>query len=422
METARSTGNLTNGWYSLRWLLVLFAAAAALITAWQAQLHPPMNPEVECCDHLFYRSMVYNLWETTRPDLNLPPDNNPLHGIYQDPYHAQWLEQANGLNRQPPYVYRVATPLLVRAVTPLFAGDLHRGFYAVTFAALFLAAFVMAILIYLITRSTAAALLGILATGANYWIFGFNLNHFMLADPVALSALALATLFMFLRMPRAFFLTVLIGVFAKEIAIALVPAYFMYEWMSDGRVRLSSLVYAGLVGVSYAAFRVLLPIPVPTYSLAATFLPPSGILDVGVWIFVTFGVLAAFASSRIWFSKFAISLLPLALAALTAAFFATNRERAIIYAFPVVIIAVLSVPATTSRDRVIQLAPIPAWFLALVLQPYAGWKYVALGSVAVYLAIEFLFFRERLQNRARHRHRMFGAAGSSPPHSVQVKQ
>jgi hypothetical protein len=80
--------------------LVCRASSARGITV-AGKVKAPFNPDSGCCDHLFYRSMAYNLWDVTRTDLNLAPPDNRLWKAYDDLYFGQFLYAENGLDRQP---------------------------------------------------------------------------------------------------------------------------------------------------------------------------------------------------------------------------------------------------------------------------------------------------------------------------------
>ena len=54
--------------------LLLLALA---LTAGVATFAEPTDPSSTCCDHLFYRSMAYNLFVVTRPELNEWPTTLP---------------------------------------------------------------------------------------------------------------------------------------------------------------------------------------------------------------------------------------------------------------------------------------------------------------------------------------------------------
>jgi hypothetical protein len=55
-------------------------------------------------------------------DLDTIPAGNELEQLYGAADYG-WLDHRNGLARQPPYVYRVVTPLLARAISPMTGID-----------------------------------------------------------------------------------------------------------------------------------------------------------------------------------------------------------------------------------------------------------------------------------------------------------
>src|SRR5687768_563567 len=95
------------GKYVPFWMGCVLAVVAVLLTSWSAYFSAPFDPNTACCDHLFYRSMAYNTFGVSRPDLNVAPPETGLAAVYVEPYYAQWMEPLNGLHRQPPYAYRI---------------------------------------------------------------------------------------------------------------------------------------------------------------------------------------------------------------------------------------------------------------------------------------------------------------------------
>ena len=119
----------------------------------------PFDPDRDCCDHLFYRSMSFNLFAVTRPELDTPPPGSRLFVVYREPAYA-WLDPRNGLGRQPPFAYRIVTPLLARGVA--IAVGIDAAYYLVSFLALAGAAYFVGLSIFELTGSLIPAVAGVI--------------------------------------------------------------------------------------------------------------------------------------------------------------------------------------------------------------------------------------------------------------------
>ena len=170
-------------------MVVSLTIISVLLTGLIALLSHPWDPDSFCCDHLFYRSMSYNLFTVTRPDLNIPPPGNRLALVYEIPDYS-WLSPRNGLNRQPPYVYRVLTPLLARVIA--YATSINAAYYLISFLGLVGASVFIGLAIYELTGSQFPAAGGAVLFLANPWSASFNLHDYMLTDPMAFFFTAVA--------------------------------------------------------------------------------------------------------------------------------------------------------------------------------------------------------------------------------------
>jgi len=204
---------------------------------------------------------------------------------------------------------------------------------------------------------------------------------YTLTDPLAFLCLSAAVYFMATGNRRGFFAAAIVGVFVKEIVAAVLVAYLVRQaaarrlWVSDFLATLA-------VVTSYAAFRFLLHVPENAYDWRIAYLGLPKPQEMGLWFYATFLSLSIPAIARLWRTSLAWPLLPLVALAALAALFASNRERALIYAYPTVIVALLGVVA---RDRIalsLQLFPVAALPIAASAYLWTG-TLVAIQAAAV---------------------------------------
>lgn len=389
------------------WKVVLLAlVTAGLATGIVARLTPLFEPDATCCDHLFYRSMAYNLVGVTRPDLNVPPPGNRLPEVYRHPYWGRFMYEENGLNRQPPYAYRVLTPVLARLVAEAaYRGDINAGFSAVSFISLVLAGTFMALALWQVTGSAETAVVGAAVFASLYFAVGFNLFDYMLTDSLALGFVALAVFLLVSRRRLPFFLVCWVGVFNKETMLAVVPCYLLLE-LSERRPRLSTLGMTLLVFGSYAALRLLVPIPRDTYTFETTFVGLQVLPTLGETYLQVFGLLGITAASRVWLSPYGLVLAPIVGGAVAGCLFSGDHARTLVYAFPVVLIAALTVSVGSRAGRLLVVGPVVAYFVVLALEHRLGAdarvaKDVSLGAGLVLEVVFWAYYLRRAEPLVR---------------------
>jgi hypothetical protein len=370
---------------------LLLCLMAASLTGIIAAHQPAFDPNATLGDHLFYRSMAYNLFVVSRPDLNTPPA--ALRAGHERPETRRWLRPGNHLNRQPPYVYRVVAPLTARAIGYVAANDdAAAGFRVLALASVCAAAFFTSATVYALTRDPLAAAVASIALFANPWFANFNLYDYMLSDPLAMALIACSIWALARGMRTVFWISAFVAIFTKEIAIVLIPIGLWREYAQSGRVRPASIAIAASAAIAYGVFRVAMPIPGDSYSLSAVVQSPYGF---PVWAWRTFGILGISALARLRYVRLAIELLPLSLAAVAGSLLVTDHERALIYAFPMVVVAILGVRTRSARDRLLAYLPVVyvvAVRLAQIRVAWAGWWVVAVAAAAL---IEPLFTLSR---------------------------
>jgi hypothetical protein len=346
-------------------LLIVSVLATGIVAATSEPIHTD-----EMWDGLFYRSMAYNLFSVTRPDLDMPPPGNDIWEGYaraaSDPAE-HFLDPRNGLSRQPPYVYRVVTPLLARSVAAV-TGGIESGFYAISFVFLVLAGLFIGLTVLEVAGSVV---LGSLAAGA----FAFSpataradLSQFMLTDPLAFCLAALAVFALVRRNRLVFFAACMVGVFNKETMVPLLACYPLSEALLERHVRTSTLLLSGTILAAWTALRALLPVPVDRYSLLAEFVgAPSQAKLVILGLAVAYGPLLV-TVWRALGSRVALSLVPFALANVASMWFLGSTDRAAAMAIPFVLSMFWFWP-TNRVTRLLVLAPLVPYAIYVIAYP-----------------------------------------------------
>jgi hypothetical protein len=299
--------------------------------------------------------MSFNLFSVTRPELDRPPPGNRLLAVYRDPHFA-WLDPRNGLRRQPPFAYRIVTPLLARAASVPIGID--SAYYLVSFLALAGAATFVGLAIFELAGSLIPALAGAVAFLVNPFTAPFNLRDYMLTDPMAFLLSALAIWALVKRRPVLFFSACAVGVMNKESMLPMLAAYPLSAWWIHGRPPRGAALAALAIAGGWVLFRVALPIPVDTYSILDQLRWQDAERMAGSGL-VVFGVLAPAALRRPWRRIPLVSLLPFALGALLAAWFVDNLERAMAQALTAVCVGIFWLWPSGLRPQILALAPLP---------------------------------------------------------------
>lgn len=164
-----------------------------------------------------------------------------------------------------------------------------------------------------------------------------------------------------------FYVVCLIGVFNRESILPMVLCYPLSEQLLEQRQRWTTwLASAGVVG-AWLVLRLLLPIPVNRYSLAAEFVPTIAQAKmIAVAVLITFSVLLLTAW-RAAFSRVALSVTPLVVASIAAAWFVANTDRAVVQAIPFFLISLLGWWPVDRSEQFRVVAPALAFFVAVVV-------------------------------------------------------
>lgn len=341
-------------------MLLAFAAVVIGIQAWRT---PRMHPDALCCDHFYYRSMAANIPTVTRAEWDVVQRQTLMPVLYTDVHGARYLHAGNPLRWQPPYCYRLLTPLLVGVLTKTGL-SIDLGFYALTAAGLVLACWGIGLIVAR-TAPVWCAAVAMVAFATHGALTAVNLFDFMLVDPLTYAALALGIYALIHDRRALFFVVTTLGVFNKEIVAALLPCAVLMHWRRT--VPWRTVIASTLILVVYAAARWLVPVPVNTYSLFTAFVgvPPHIVFN----LWGLFGALGVTAVARFWRGREGWGLLPFFAALGISACCVSDVLRVYVLGFPALV--AISTMGMTSLSVVLPSA-------LLVVQRMLGGEWLCL--------------------------------------------
>lgn len=350
------------------------------------------DPDERCCDHLYYRSMAFNTFSETRPDLNVPPAGNPLAEEYSNETPHPYLRASNKLNRQPPFAYRVLAPLAARTILYVpGVSSINAAFFILTFASLVSTSVILGLSVYHLTARALPAVTAAVSFSSLWWAAGVNLRSYMLVDAPAYMFLSLAIYFLVTGHRTGFFGSLLIGVFIKEIVLIALISYWLHRKLHR-RLDRSDVGLSVVVISIYGGFRLLLPIPENDFTFSVAWVGIPYASSTVLWMFGTFYGLALASFVRIRYStRLGIALLPIAIGSFIAALFALNHERALVFAFPFVVLLAFSIGPRTSTARTAVVMPYALLILFQAIFLFSGYDQLAVAVIGslVALVIEF---------------------------------
>lgn len=339
----------------------------------------PFSPDQFCCDQLFYRSMAYNLVHVTRPDLNVAPPHNRLSSVYRAPYFSRFMNPRDGLNRQPPYVYRILTPVLARGLTLVAPLSIDEAFRVTTFIGLVMAIVLTGICVWDLSGSVEFGVLAQLCFASVSPLVRFNLYDYMLVDAMAMGLL-MAGIWALIKHRRGWFiLIVAIGVLDKESLLLLLPAAILLDVLRREFDWRWVAAYCS-VGAIYLGERLLIHVPVNTYGLGTAFIPHS-IPVIALATAGLLGPLLPLAAVRGWQRPETAVLIPVALAMVGFVIFVSDVSRTIAMAVPILILLSLTPRVDSWRATAVTLAAAFSFIAAQRLHAPILWT--AVGAAAV---------------------------------------
>jgi len=225
--------------------LASIAVASAIVL-----LEEPMDPEAECCDHLFYRAQSVVWLGLDEPAALSIPAGNRLEMVYDEYYY----DRANGLTRQPPYVYRVAVPAAAGALGKLTGIDLaYRILHWVVLVSI---ALLSGLAVLSLSGGTTVPALGAtILVLVNPQMARSFADNYMVVDPASIMIVGLVLL---LTLRRDFFaaslVAALVAPLVKETLVPLALSVAVAAWIS-GRPRRVYWVLAVVPLALYAFVR-----------------------------------------------------------------------------------------------------------------------------------------------------------------------
>jgi len=366
--------------------VTILAVLAVVLVGALAMVIEPFEPDTTSGDYVYYRSMAFNEFVVTRPELDRLPPGHPHSVVYRFDTWGAWYDMRNGLARQPPFAYRLLTPALARLVEP--ALGINGAFYFWTVAALTAAAFTIGLCIYRLTHALLPAAMGVAVLALDPATARLHLVRYMLTDPIALFLTVLAVYALITRRPVMFFVTCLVGVVNRESMVPMVVCYPISEWLFDRQFRWRTWAAAFGVAAGWFALRTFWPVPVNEYSVVDEFKPTFaqtrlvadtaatvfGVLFIGVWRSV---------ARRTSASRVVLSLVPFVIATFGAAWFIGSVDRILAQAIPFFVIAVLGLWPSRPLARVLVLLPAGAYLLSQLAPPLG----IGVGAALVPLSI-----------------------------------
>jgi hypothetical protein len=197
---------------SLGMLLYLFSINSA------------MNPDLECCDHLFYRAQAISWFDLNELNFLQIPENNRLNDVYDFYYY----DRINTLTNQPPYVYRVIIPSIAGVMGKVLG--INISFYIINAVSLFFILYLSMLITYKLTKSSIFSLLSPFVLFMIPEFFDFYIYDYMLVDLPAIALFfGIVTLIIINKLKFAFWVSALIAPLVKEtlLPLSLVVVVFM---------------------------------------------------------------------------------------------------------------------------------------------------------------------------------------------------
>jgi hypothetical protein len=179
---------------------------------------------------------------------------------------AYYLTMAYGETVEAPYAYRVLVPSIVR-ILPL---SLDLGFFVVTYASTFGVLVIMYRLLRELGVSHVSSIITVVLMNFSYPI-AFYLSNWGYVDPLANLFFVIGLLFIYMRKNLIASGVLMMGVFAKETLLILLPLLFMSALRQEGGNEVRNLFHA----------LILCLVPLCSFLLILVFISPAeGVRDV----------------------------------------------------------------------------------------------------------------------------------------------
>jgi hypothetical protein len=289
-----------------KWLVGLIALSAFstfVLMIWV----DTMDPNLVCCDHLFYRAQAVAWTGIDAPYALEVPPRSGLNEVYE----FYLYERENGLTNQPPYSYRILVPLIAGILSLIFRFEIDLSFFIVNALSLFGFALASGLSVWTLTRSRSASIAAVFASIGLPAVGLMYAYDYMLVDVTSLTVVA-TVLFLIARnqILAALLIAAFIGPLVKETLVALALCVVVYSVLTGS----SRLVYwiLGLVPlVLQGLLRLVIEVPSPP-SIGQLFAPGDPYLFLmsaaASFAIVSFLVLGMFMPMN---RQLAVSFLPL---------------------------------------------------------------------------------------------------------------
>jgi hypothetical protein len=183
-----------------------------------------MNPDLICCDHLFYRAQAVSWLNLNELQYLKIPEGNRLNEVYDFYYY----DRVNTLTNQPPYVYRIFIPLLAGIIGKMV--EINLAFFIINVVSLIVIISCSSVITFCLTKSKLASLLAPVLLMLVPEFLSFYIFDYMLVDLPAIAVFFLVTLLLIKKnMNLAFWVSAIVAPLIKEtlLPLTLVVLIFM---------------------------------------------------------------------------------------------------------------------------------------------------------------------------------------------------
>lgn len=182
-----------------------------------------MNPDLVCCDHLFYRAQAVSWFNLNEFQYLSIPENNRLNEVYDFYYY----DRVNALTNQPPYVYRIFIPLLAGMIGTIVG--INQAFFIINIVSLLAILSCSCIITYYSTMSKLLSLITPILLILVPEFLSFYIFDYMLVDLPAIATFFLVTLLLITKkMTLAFWISAIVAPLVKETLLPLTIVVLIY--------------------------------------------------------------------------------------------------------------------------------------------------------------------------------------------------
>lgn len=242
------------GKFNVALLLVVSITSVGVLLRW----YPPFEPAEVWGDHVFYWAQA-NSWLGVADPLNL---SNTTETFLQRYYTTYYYSPLNGLDGQPPYVYRPLVPVAAGILGHLLG--LEQSFLAISTLSLVLLSLLCGLSVQRLTKSRLASMTAALAA---IWLPGLGIiaSQYALVEVETLTLVSL-TIYLVIsrRIKTAILIAAVVGPLLRETLSLWATTIVLVAVLTYGRQWLRWLPLAVLIPLSeFALLRILISVPEP---------------------------------------------------------------------------------------------------------------------------------------------------------------